>query len=329
MKMARVVVLLDSATRKKRNRYGLNVFELYIEEILLHAGVPFKIITEISALETAHADVLIASVVSEDEKTTELLWKYAESGGVLISYGGLAPLAERLGVSRRSQAETGYALLPEYEFIPVPLRYLRAEVWSAEGELCTDIGSLHASSPNGEAVGSLLHQWEVGSGFVHRWAVDIPTTVAQLQQGTKPVLVDGIPSPDGTAGINEGILKADDGIELDWHLDRRHTATKIPYFAYPYADYWRQMLLSHLIQCTQAQGLTLPFLDNWPEGTQRVALISFDSDFNRDETAVTTLDVLKKLDVASTWCMIEPGYSPDVYDRVLGEGMSWHYTIML
>src|SRR5690606_36114699 len=126
---------------------------------------------------------------------------------------------------------------------------------------------------------------------------------------TKPVLEDGIPAPDGSAAIHEGILKADDGIELDWHYDRKYTKTGMPYFAYPYADYWREMLLSHLIRCALSRGLTLPFLHSWPEGTEHVALISFDSDFNIDETAATTLDVLKKLEVPSTWCMIEPGYS--------------------
>src|SRR5690606_27580886 len=114
--------------------------------------------------------------------------------------------------------------------------------------------------------------------------------------------------------------KADDGMELDWDFDRKQTETGMPYFAYPYADYWRQVLLSHLIRCALAKGLTLPFISNWPEGTEHVALISFDSDFNRNETAATTLDELKELEVASTWCMIEPGYSSDIYERVLKEG---------
>ncbi|MFD0960906.1 hypothetical protein [Paenibacillus chungangensis] len=144
------------------------------------------------------------------------------------------------------------------------------------------------------------------------------------------MLVDGIPAPDGTAAIDEGILKADDGMELDWKWDREHTETGMPYFAYPYADYWRQVLLSHLIRCAFARGLTLPLLDDWPEGTERVALISFDSDFNLDETAVTTLDVLKEIEVPSTWCMIEPGYSSSVYDRVNGEGheLALHYNAL-
>ena len=41
MQMVRVGSLLDAATAKKRRRYGINVFEFYIEEILSHAGVAF------------------------------------------------------------------------------------------------------------------------------------------------------------------------------------------------------------------------------------------------------------------------------------------------
>ncbi|MEF2244063.1 polysaccharide deacetylase family protein [Paenibacillus sp. IITD108] len=329
LKMASVVVLIDSESKKKRHKYGLNVFELYIEEILAHAGIPFRTITEISGLDTCDADIVIASVTAEDEETAGRLWSYADSGGVLISYGGLQALAERLGVHKRTPAETGYALLPEYELAPVPLRYLRAEAWHTE-QCAAAYGSLHRISPDAVEVGALLQQWQAGSGAIHRWAVDIPTTVAQLQLGTKPVLADGIPAPDGTAAINENILKADDGIELDWQLDRKHTDTGMPYFAYPYADYWRQLLVSHLIRCALDRGLTLPFVGQWPEGTEQVALISFDSDFNIDETAKTTLDVLQKLNVPSTWCMIEPGYSPAIYTRVLEEGheLALHYNAL-
>jgi len=329
--MANVVVLIDSETKQRRHKYGLNVFELYIEEILAHASVPFHTITEISELEQCNANILIASVVAEDEETAGRLWSYAEKGGVLISYGGLSPLAERLGAAKRTAVESGYGQLPEFGLAPVPLRFLRAEAWSSEQEQWTAAyGSLHRFTQEGDAVGSLLQQWTAGAGSIHRWAVDIPTTVAQLQQGTKPVLADGIPAPDGTAAINENILKADDGIQLDWQLDRKYTDTGMPYFAYPYADYWRQLLLSHLIRCALDCGLTLPFVGQWPQGTEHVAVISFDSDFNIDETATTTLDVLQELHVPSTWCMIEPGYSPAIYTRVLEEGheLALHYNAL-
>ncbi|MGM1049428.1 MAG: hypothetical protein ACQEXX_25285 [Bacillota bacterium] len=104
----------------------------------------------------------------------------------------------------------------------------------------------------------------------------------------------------------------------------------MPYFAYPHADYWREVLLSHLISCALHKEVTLPMIDYWPEGIERVALISFDSDFNKDERAVTTLDVLKDLQVPSTWCMIEPGYSSGIYERIQAEGheLALHFNAL-
>jgi hypothetical protein len=327
MQMATIGIVLDEATADRRRSFGINVFELYIKEILAHAGIPYTIITKVSELKAAEVDIAIASVVPQDEETAELLWKYAEDGGSLVSYGNLRALAKKLGSGQLARLGAGYARLPEYGCQPIPVRYLSAEPWRAEA---AGVGTLHTASPEAVECGTLLQQWEVGRGSIHRWAVDIPTTVVQLQQGTAPVLRDGIPAADGTAEIDEGILKADDGIELDWEWDRKRTVTGMPYFAYPYADYWREALISHLIQCALAKGLTLPFVDYWPAGVERVALISFDSDFNIDETAITTLDVLKEQKLPSTWCMIEPGYSPSVYERVRNEGheLALHYNAL-
>ncbi|MFD0960905.1 hypothetical protein [Paenibacillus chungangensis] len=183
MKMMKIGVLLDSGTVKKRRRYGLNVFEAYIKEILAHAGVPFTMMTQIDELPAAKVDLVIVSVVPQDEQTAEALWHYAEQGGTLVAYGGLALLAERLGCAKRSRLDKGYARLPEYDFLTIPLRYLSAEAWCAGGEPCVSAGSLHASSPEGTASGALLQQWMVGQGAIHRWAVDIPTTVVHLRRG--------------------------------------------------------------------------------------------------------------------------------------------------
>lgn len=333
MKLARLGVLIDEEARKKRQCYGVNVFECYIEEILEHAGVTYTRISDIRALDVSMFDLVIASVVPETERAADLLWEYAEAGGTLISYGGLGLLARRLSCRQRPHLGTSYVHLPGFGTIPTALRCLSAQPWEAEGESTADsavTGTLHADSPQGRVICSALQSFTVGQGEIHRWTVDIPTTVVHLQQGAGPVVQDGIPGPDGSADIDEGILKADDGIALDWEWDRKRTATGMSYFAYPHADFWREVLLSHLFSCALHKEVTLPMIDYWPEGIERVALISFDSDFNEDERAITTLDVLKDLQVPSTWCMIEPGYSSQVYERVQAEGheLALHYNAL-
>ncbi|MBW7453983.1 hypothetical protein K0U00_08025, partial [Paenibacillus sepulcri] len=167
-------------------------------------------------------------------------------------------------------------------------------------------------------------------GRIDRWSVNIPRTVVMFQQGTSPVLHDGIPAKDGTGSVDEGILKADDRCGMDWELDRLYTETGAPYFAYPYADIWREHLIAHLLQIVTGKGLTIPVIGYWPDGVQCVATISHDSDLNIDETADTTLDVLKECGIHSTWCMIEPGYHSAVYERVKRDGheLAFHYNAL-
>ncbi|WP_159881506.1 polysaccharide deacetylase family protein [Paenibacillus puerhi] len=327
MRLAKVGVLIDEATVRRWHSVGRNAFELYIKEILEHAGMPYERLTSMQQLRANDWDILIASVVPESADAADRLWSFAEAGGTIISYGGLGALAKRLGCGQQLPIGAGYARVSELGEVPVPLRFLSAQSWSGASP---GRGELHVSSPGGENGGSLLRSISVGRGIIHRWSVDIPSTVVQLQQGAGPVLQDGIPCPDGTADIDEGILKADDGVTLHWAWDRERTATGMPYYAYPQADYWREVLLSHLVRCALEAGCTLPFVDYWPEGTERVAVISFDSDFNLDETAMTTLDVLNELKASSTWCMIEPGYSDEVYQRVKAEGheLALHYNAL-
>jgi hypothetical protein len=145
-------------------------------------------------------------------------------------------------------------------------------------------------------------------------------TIVGLQQGTGPVLEDGTPAADGTGNLNDGLLKAEDGLEMNWEYDRKTTETGMAYFAHPYADLWREAVISHILGRMVEKQKPVPFSDYWPEGIDRVAMISHDSDRNFDEDAVTTLQTLATAGIHSTWCMMKPGYSAWLYEKVEGEG---------
>ncbi|MFC5650539.1 hypothetical protein ACFPYJ_15690 [Paenibacillus solisilvae] len=334
MKMARLGVLLDQKTADNRWKYGINVFENYYKEILAHAGIPFQSLDHVNQLEESSLDILIVALEADDEQTASSIWKFAESGGVVVSYGGLSRMAKKLGCTLRQTAAAGYADVSDMSKISEKLRYLKVTPWKvSEVDTSKSVqasGALHHNQPTGNVLGPVKLSFPIGKGSIERFAVHLIESIAGFQQGTQPVLKDGISAPDGTGDIIDDVLKADDGFEMDWEWDRGATDKGTPYFSTPYADLWREVCISHLLKVTVARGLTLPFLGYWPEGISQVAMISHDSDLNEDTNAETTLDVLEQAQVKTTWCMIEPGYSPYIYERVKRDGheLAFHYNAM-
>jgi len=331
MKLARVGIYMDRETAACRHRYGINTFGAYAGEILSHAGIAYEWIGSLPELNRSDCDVVIVAFCEDNADSAEALWRFAERGGLVIAYGGLQSLALKLGCFANSITGTGYAWLPGDR--TSPLRYLEAQTWdlAAPNETsCINYGTLNQGRPDGVAMGTALQQFSVGTGVIDRWAVSIPDTVVRFQQGFAPVFKDGTPARDGSGAVDDGILKADDGCAMDWDLDRLTTDTGAPYFAHPYADLWREAMIRHLLTRVVERGLILPFIDYWPEGVNCVAMISHDSDLNIDESAEATLEVLRDCGIQSTWCMIEPGYSPGIYERVKGEGheLAFHYNAL-
>lgn len=332
MKMAVVAVLCDKRTAERRWAYGLNVFEKYIEEILSHEGIPYVCLGDLDQLDQTGANILIVALADDKKQTADTIKAFAEQGGLVISYGGLPKLAAQLDCTQCPPLSVGYARLPASLGDPRPLRGLQIAPWErTAGASPSDViqsGAVHLRHPEGRELGAALQQFPIGQGWIERWSVNIPLTVVLMQQGTGPVLADGIPAPDGTARLDEDILKADDALALDWQLDREATETGQKYFAHPYADLWREACVTHLLRSSLKLGLTLPFIGKWPDGISRVATISHDSDGNQDVHAESTLKVLQQHDVRSTWCMLEPGYSTSIYDQVreAGHELAFHYN---
>lgn len=241
-------------------------------------------------------------------------------------------MASRLGYIQTGSTGVGYAKFGADYAKAESIRFLNALPWQAaqSTSICEEFGEIVKDHPQGEHIGPAHQRFNIGKGSLHRFAVEINSTIVGMQQGTRPVLEDGVPAPDGTSPINEGILKADDQMEMDWQWDRLTTETGMPYVAFPYADFWRELLIGHLLSRAVEKGLTLPFIDFWPEGINRVAMISHDSDINQNEQAVSTLDILKECGIHSSWCMIEPGYSKEIYDQVKQEEheLALHYNAL-
>jgi hypothetical protein len=327
MKMAKIGVLFDRTTAETKWKYGCNVFEHFFKQVFTYTGIPFDWLEDVNDIK--QYDIIVVALESDEQLFTDCLWKYVHKGGKVISYGRLNSFASLLGYEPL-KIETGYAA----SFISKhPVRFLEAYVWKPQNNKsveCLEKGLITPKRHDGTAAGSLLQQFSIGEGQFHRWAVDIIGTIVGLQQGTKGVEEDGVPAPDGSANLDDSLLKADDGFELDWELDRKKTETGESYFASPYADVWKEEIISHLIQTSLDMKRTLPFIDYWPDGVEQVALISHDSDINLDQSAEITLDLLERCQVKSTWCMMEPGYHSSYYNEIKENGheIAFHYNAL-
>ncbi|MFD0710387.1 hypothetical protein [Paenibacillus sp. GCM10027626] len=332
MKIAKLSLLLDRSTAERRWTYGLNSFEYYMEEVLSRAAVPYEVMNDVGQLANCQDDIVIAALVPDDQRTAALVWDYAERGGTVILCSQLHALAPKLGMFPENSPQTGYAA--GLSGCTRPLRYFQAAIWRAADGASTCLirqdGELRKEKPQGEALGAVWQLFKIGEGSLERWSVDITGAIVNLQQGTGPVLDDATPAPDGSAPLNEGILKADDRCAMDWEHDRLFTETGMPYFAYPYADLWREQFIGRLLQAALAKGMTLPFVGYWPDGIEQIAMISHDSDLNEDIHAESTLALLDECKVNSSWCMIEPGYSASIYDQVKAAGheLAFHYNAL-
>ncbi|MCM3123838.1 MULTISPECIES: hypothetical protein [unclassified Mesobacillus] len=328
MNIAKLGLVFDQEEAEKRWSAGENVFEVFLFEVLDHLRIPYETVGVQHALEDYDVIISVLGGNGTATATARKLLDYVSSGGTLISYAGLEGIKEILGFEKLPVNQTGYAELTDVLSSDLPpLRYLAVDPWTSEtaGVKADGKGSLQ-----GNEKAAALQCIPYGEGSIQRWSIHVPNTIVGLQQGTRPVTEDGIPAPDGTANLDENLLKADDGFKLDWVLDRETTETGMPYFPHPYSDLWKEAIVEHLLSCAAKKGLTLPFLDYWPEEVKHLAMISHDSDLNVDESAQITLETLKAEDVQTTWCMISPGYSPEIYEKIKQEGheLALHYNAL-
>ncbi|MEF3301582.1 hypothetical protein [Paenibacillus sp. GYB003] len=333
-KMANVAVLNDRKAITKLHAYGLNAFGLYACEVLSHAGITYTELASVDEIAEGAYDVVIAAVCGEDERTAAALTAYMERGGIVVNCAGLNKVGAKLGYAKDEEVGVGYAYLDEAEDGDAPLRFLAAVPWRQAGPepkaSPTASGRIVRERPDGQAAAPALQSFRVGNGSLLRWTVDIWSTIVKLQQGLGPVLEDGVPAEDGTGAVNDGILKADDLAAVDWRLDRLTTETGMPYFPYPYADLWREAFVGTLLRAIVDRGMTLPFVAYYPDGVSHVLMMSHDSDGNKDEYAVKTLELLAEVGLKTTWCMLEPGYGKPVYERVKAAGheLAFHYNAL-
>lgn len=301
----------------------------YVEEILAHAGLAWRRLDAASLVppRTLSPVLLLAGDRTLDRETVEAVTLHVRGGGAVIVTGGTWGLDRLLGatssgvaVGHLDAAGSDHPVIGDLEAsLHVP-DAIALRVTSG-----TSIARIIDPATRAVAADGIVVN-HAGAGVTVTIAANIPASVLQIQLG-RPIHEDGRPAPDGTAAIDDGDLKTDDGVVLSWEHDRHRSVLAepvpecpgkdpgfpdgdTPWFAVPVADELRALLLRAIHWAAASTGHPLAALTAWPRGRQAVGMISHDSDHNVDLGARVTLDLLARAGIRSTWCHIwSPNYS--------------------
>src|SRR5688572_13315471 len=295
----------------------------YVEEILAHAGVGY---TRVGVDELPRRLDTLRLLVTVGERplpeaVATRLHEWVEAGGGWLSVGGVCSMERTIG-ARLAPAYRGWGggtptlgegyLVAETTDHPVlahvekPLHFFNGTAVEADG--ATVLATM--LDAHGRATGKpVLLEHVVGKGRALLVAADVTGTVVRVQQGVA-ITRDGVPAPDGTAAVTDGVLKSGDGAVLDWIFDRDPVegAPGLHAFLRPVADLWREVLLRGLFHLATELDVPLPLLWLYPRNLPAIAHMSHDTDGNEPHDARRLLDLLAQSEIQSTWCVILPGY---------------------
>ena len=329
-----------------KNRGRSVSYPAYMNEILSHAGLCYTGI-DYENLPENLGSVEILITVGETEFPDDMKKKLAswvKEGGAWISVGGVCGMSDLLGarillpsykawdLSINTLGEGYFKPLsrthPIVKDIKIPLHFFNGiSVYASRGKSLARALDSHQR----EGARSALVETRTGKGISILIAPDITGAIVRIQQGIA-VTRDGVPAPDGTASVSDGVLKCDDGIVLDWIFDRQELkgAKGLRAFLEPVADQWREIILRSIFYVASRRRIPLPLLWLYPRNLPALAHLSDDTDQNIPIRAQYLLKILKKKRVHSTWCMILPGYPPDIVRSIrdAGHELAMHYNAL-
>ena len=328
-----LITVLTQAPERDRN--PRSPAWLYIREVLLRAGVPF-VERDVSALPDLSAPGPMLLLLAGDLRLTadqrQRIAERVKSGDGLIGIAGTAGLEDVFGVNNPRPSAEGWLKITAADH-PVAAG-LRSSLHVFGGYVVSPTtGRSLAELESGPqaARGSTIVENIFGAGRTLLLAADLLFSIVHLQQG-RPVLQDLPAAPDQSALTNDGALKAEDGMVLDWVRDRQPMRPdNVPVFRDPISDELREIIVRSILHVARQQGIAVPLLWYWPRGLKSVAHLSHDTDGHDPNLAVAMQEATNRCGVKSTWCTLFPGGYPRDFYRTLreqGYEIALHYDAM-
>ncbi len=307
---------------------------LYIEELFAQAGLlNWRWLASPDELDDASVRVaVVPNGRLVGDASVESVRRFVEGGGRLLVLGRPGPLAELFNVVPQPPVREGWLVPgeglpgPLAGRFPVPLHVFDLVHLLPGPGAGMVAGAIDFSIGNHQVHWPISARASLGRGEALLVAADLPASIVRIQQGLT-IYHDGQSAPDGSAAIDDGILKCEDGMVLDWSKDRQQPVdAAAPVFLQPQSDLLRELLLALVLALADAAGLAVPILGVWPRGLSAVGLISHNSDLNEPDKADRELAADAEADLAATWCLMSGGldgvqeYPPQVLARIAASG---------
>jgi len=319
----------------------------YIEEILGRAGLAWRR----ADLGNLGETLVLVGDGSLDAGQRDTITGFVNDGGALVVTGGTWGLDTLLGATGSAGGE-GYISTGSPAHAITDDLHSSLHVFSGSVLRATDGTSIATllDATRESSLGDAVVVNRVGEGATVVIGPNLPQSVLHIQLG-RSIHEDGEPAPDDTAAIDEGILKTDDGVVLSWEHDRVQSPVPepipadtlglhenypdgdTPWFAWPIADELRAILLRAIAWAEAEAGIAQASVAAWPRGLAAVGLISHDSDGNLDAGAHSTLAVMDRAGIKSTWCHIwaptnQSEYDPQTFRLIedAGHEIALHYN---
>ncbi|MHA1681989.1 MAG: hypothetical protein ACTSUE_13705 [Promethearchaeota archaeon] len=320
---------------------------LFVLDLIKYEGIVhdvFKVDTFFE-LESWPPIIIIVGPASLKREHYNRLKAHVEGGGGLMTVGLVEPTEDMMGTmvrypvfpfpvggQKNNTVGEGYLDMVDVSLASV---LLDADWFPLHGFGCTptiedgcDVLARYITVHESEEEWVAISMHNVGSGVALSFNIDVASTVRHIQEGLY-VDRDGIPPPDAMSPIDDGILKAEDGLVLDWTRDRRIVSKKekVPAFMIPVADCWKRLLRACIERVADETGCPIKRIDYWPDGAKFVTLISHDSDGNNEKLAASFLKEINSHGIRTTWCLQEPGYSKKLCREIASAGheLAFHF----
>ncbi len=302
------------------NRVGVvlapeDAYASYYVEALEYAGIPYQVVERLEHATFHEFDTLLFCGYGKIPSTLKPdLNRWLAAGNSAVFSGSAWGSEHALGL-KPAEHHTSIGWVQN----DIPSRYWpenceTAKFFGGTSHFSSDSEVL-ATTLNGEAALTLKRS---GKGTAWFFGPHVGQTISFIQFG-RSVETDGISAVDGTARLDDGIHRAEDGITLNFETDRiTDPRSPTPFFAHAHADRIREIWIRTVIAAMETTGTPFVLTWPWPNGADSVAMLTIDCPQADPDTFRTVSRIISNIGGRPAWLIGHPGLPSDMYRNIRG-----------